>query len=264
MLIDAANVDPFLEGRRPRHVWSHQLRLRPASTAAENGNGGTSPMSSCLGPSGEQALFESLSSGAEGAFVVWAKGGHETRQECKRLVVDVLDLLAAPGGQAPGFFRRGALARGPPAGRVGIAASAPSKTATATARATGPVVPAAEKGSGGDGWLPSSNGDDHPTPMENDERNQEAEAAGTTSVRAGPAVEGHGPEGEQARLEGVEDDGGKDSAAEKGGAPGLTYGYASLRKIREREPLPEVTRDHNSREKVLVVWCGSSFSSPFL
>ncbi|CAM9746266.1 unnamed protein product, partial [Hapterophycus canaliculatus] len=99
MLVNAANVDPFLEGRRPRHVWSHQLRVRapaPASTVTTADNGGnvnSQRSASCLGPGGEQALFESLSSGAEGAFVAWVKGGHETRQECKRLIVDVLDLL---------------------------------------------------------------------------------------------------------------------------------------------------------------------------
>lgn len=258
MLIDAANVDPFLEGRRPRHVWSHQLRLRPTAGSAEhdrNGNGGA--FVSCLGPSGEQALFESLLSGAEGAFVAWVKGGHETRQECKRLVVDVLDLLAAPGGQIPAFFQRGALARRPPGGRVGIAANTTSKTVTLKSKVTAPAVLAVEEGSG-DGLLPCSavsSGDSHPTLAENGELNKDVEVAGT-NVHASTDVDGNAQEGEQDRAEqtkaairDVEDGGRKNAAAEKGGAPELTYGYASLRKIREREPLPEVYHDYSFSEK---------------
>lgn len=252
MLIDAANVDPFLEGRRPRHVWSHQLRPRPAMAAAENGGGRNgNAFVSCLGPSGEQALFESLSSGAEGAFVAWVKGGHETRQECKRLVVDVLDLLAAPGGQTPEFFQRGSLARRPPGGRVGIAANATSKAVATKAKVPGPAVPTAEKNSG-DRWLPSSaagSGDTYPSLVKSGERNLEAAVTGTTIVHSGAAVEGYEQGEEQDRkgqhaevVGGTENGGGKDVTAEDGGASGLTYGYASLRKIREREPLPEVSR----------------------
>lgn len=256
MLIDAANVDPFLEGRRPRHVWSHQLRIRPAAVAASErgGNGGGNngnALVSCLGPSGEQALFESLSSGAEGAFVAWVKGGHETRQECKRLVVDVLDLLASPGGQTPDFFQRGAPARRPPGGRVGIAASATAAKAVATkAKVPGPAVPAAVEKDSGSGLLPSGAvgiGDTHPTLVENSENSHDAGVAGTTIVHAETAVEGYeqGEEQDEAGqsaevVGGAEDAGGKDATAEEGGASGLTYGYASLRKIREREPLPEV------------------------
>lgn len=257
MLIDAANVDPFLEGRRLRHVWSHQLRLRPANIAAENGGNGSGRAKSvsCLGPSGEQALFESLSTGAEGAFVVWVKGGHETRQECKRLVVDVLDLLAAPSGQTPAFFQRGALARRPTAGRVGIAANTASKTVATKAKVTGPAVPAVKKDSG-DGLLPSSaagGGDNHLSSVENGERSKDMEVDGTTIVHAGTALEGFEQGGEQGEVGQTEeapgDDGGKVTAAEEGRTSGLTYGYASLRKIREREPQPEVHHDECAKHK---------------
>lgn len=267
MLVDAANVDPFLEGRRPRHVWSHQLRLRPANVAAEsggNGSGNGSTFVSCLGPSGEQALFESLSSGPEGAFVAWVKGGHETRQECKRLVVDVLDLLAAPGGQTAGFFQRGAQARRPPGGRVGIAANATSKTATTKVKATEPSSPAAGKDLGDE--LPPSDavgtGDNHPTLVDGGERNAEVGAPGSSIVHAGTGVEGNEQRegGEQDKVEqamgavgGAESDRRTDAAAEGRGPSGLTYGYASLRKIREREPLPEVRHDFKCSKNTLLL-----------
>eukprot|EP00903_Cladosiphon_okamuranus_P015481 g14292.t1 len=256
MLIDAANVDPFLEGRRPRHVWSHQLRLRPTAGTAENSaNGVGGAFVSCLGPSGEQALFESLSSGTEGAFVAWVKGGHEMRQECKRLVVDMLDLLAAPGGQTPAFFRRGVLARRPPWGRVGIAANTTSKTVKLKTKVTGPAASAVEEG-WRDGLLPFSevsSGDNHSTLAENGKFN-DVEVTGTI-VHAGTHVEGHEQEGEHDKAgqtveaaRDIKDGGGKNAAVEKGGAPGLTNRYASLRKIREREPLPEFPRSCGRRK----------------
>ena len=161
MLINAANVDPFLERRRARHVWSHQLRFSEiaAGTIGNkpsillDGSGLPSVRSvtevtklnvrraerelvtelrphqenqpaarSCLGLLGERALFESLAAGPQGAFVAWVKGGHEVRQECKRLVTDVLNLLALPSGQAEHFFRRGFQPQRAPVGRTSIAA----------------------------------------------------------------------------------------------------------------------------------------------
>lgn len=245
MLVNAANVDPFLEGRRPRHVWSHQLRPRapaPASTvtAADKVNGST--CTSCLGPGGEQALFESLSSGGEGAFVAWVKGGHETRQECKRLVVDVLDLLAAPGGQKPSFFQRGAQAKRAPGGRVGIAAKGKSA-------ATAGVVAGGEEGQGGRIPPVSSgshqNGGDHLMMVVKGDGDDAVEA-GATVVSDSTVVEdsnGRGRGGDRAILdEGEVGRGDGGAAAAEGGGSGLTYGYASLRRIRERDPLPEVAR----------------------
>lgn len=274
MLIDAANVDPFLEGRRPRHVWSHQLRLRATATATladtgggTNGNNNKNSNSStisCLGPGGEQALFESLSSGAEGAFVAWVKGGHEMRQECKCLIVDVLDLLAAPGGQTLSYFQRGAQARRPPGGRVGIAAKVPPKAGTAAVTAGSPVV---EKTTPGGGFVPSDvvdqNGIKRPTRLEEGEDIGEVGKPRTTVELADTAVEGFkgGPLGEKGGSpKNVRDtgcDGRKAAAAEGGQGAGLTYGYASLRKIREREPLPEVhsfERILQGREKYQKMW----------
>lgn len=256
MLIDAANVDPFLEGRRPRHVWSHQLRLRgtTATCTADtgggtNGNNKNSSRSfpSCLGPSGEQALFESLSSGAEGAFVAWVKGGHEMRQECKRLVVDVLDLLAAPGGQAPSYFQRGAQARRPPGGRVGIAAKTPSKTGTGVVTATTPVVEKITPTGGlARSYAVDDSGGNHPTGLEDGEDSGEVEKPRTTVDLAKSVVESveggtHREKiGSSENVRDAGDDGREAAAAGEGQGLGLTYGYASLRKIREREPLPEV------------------------
>lgn len=162
MLVNAANVDPFLGSRRARHVWSHQLRFRGAATSAFKNNsptpanestppsigsateipsvdlgraGGepdtellphknTSASVSCLGSAGERALFESLAAGPQGAFVAWVKGGHEVRQECKQLVTDVLELLVAPRGQTEAFFQRNVQTKRAPVGRIGFAAKA--------------------------------------------------------------------------------------------------------------------------------------------
>ncbi len=237
MLVNAANVDPFLEGRRPRHVWSHQLRV----DAAAGGGGGK--FASCLGPSGERALFETLSSGAEGAFVAWVKGGHETRQECKRLVVDMLDLLAAPGGQTPAFFQRGAQARRPLGGRVGIAAAKTTATAaaagTVAAEPPGPAAaPAVDKTRGDE--------DRRPSPVDREEERGGEKARGGMATLSDTAVEGFQQDQQREGLE--ERRGSVDAAGGDGGEAataheeqsGLAYGYASLRKIREREPLPEV------------------------
>lgn len=235
-------------------MWSHQLRLRATTTdkpAADTGGGtngkNSSNRLSCLGPSGEQALFESLSSGAEGAFVAWVKGGHEMRQECKRLVVDVLDLLAAPGGQNQSYFQRGAQARRPLEGKVGIAAKMPSKPGTGVVKVAASVV---EKTTLGRGFVPSDVVDEsrgnHPTRLK---EGKDSGGAGTplTAVEfADTAVKGckGGRRSDQVgnfeHVRGAGKDSRKAAAAEEGQGAGLTYGYASLRKIREREPLPEV------------------------
>lgn len=166
MLVNAANVDPFLGSRRARHVWSHQLRFRGAVTntfkthsptlanesappAIESATeiasmdlgrpGGepdtellphknTSASVSCLGSAGERALFESLAAGPKGAFVAWVKGGHEVRQECKQLVTDVLELLVAPSGQTEAFFQKSVQTKRAPVGKIGFAAKTISST----------------------------------------------------------------------------------------------------------------------------------------
>lgn len=354
MLINAANVDPFLEGRRPRHVWSHQLNLRatppaasgrkpltsPAATAAavskdeplaldavedaparatqasfaeiaplaprvgpeavremagsqSRGGGGQSlgqsVATSCLGVGGERGLFESLSAGAEGAFVVWVKGGHETRQECKRLVTDVLDLLAAPGGQKEAFFRRDVQGKGPPRGRMGIAAKI-SKETGASARKPVPVVaeqtastekalasalpklvPAVPAVTRGGGSM-ASNDEGSAAPVVEDGAFDRSTAITTGDVGAegtntldgdarggggGGKGGGGGGESERGRRKGEDGEGGgaggeggvalrehgrRHREAAEGQRPGTTYGYASLRKIREQEPLPTVKR----------------------
>ena len=363
LLINAANVDPFLEGRRPRHLWSHQLSLRatpptassrkpltsPAANAAavskdeplaldatedatarathaslaprvepemggemvgeksEGGLGqslGQSVATSCLGVGGERGLFESLSAGAEGAFVVWVKGGHETRQECKRLVTDVLDLLAAPGGQKEVFFRRGVQGKGPPRGRVGIAAKISTETAASaqkpvpvvakqtasTAEAVGSALPklvpaataAVTRGGGG----AASHDEGSAAPVVEDgafdcstvpttdnigaegtnnldrgaeerrgggRRREEGEGGGREESERGLTRKGEdGEDGEGGEGGGggggggaavaLREDGRRHREAAGGQRPGTTYGYASLRKIREQEPLPTVNR----------------------
>lgn len=246
--MNAANVDPFLEGRRSRHLWSHQLRLRTAtghttqansaiSTTTEPPSAGgqqrgieksvvesrggrpiqTGRISSCLGPEGERALFESLSAGASGAFVAWVKGGHEIRQECKRIVTDVLDLLAAPRGQTEAFFQRGAQSRRVPRGRVGIAA----KTTWA--------APSGEKTSPS---LTKTGGLGSTIEPEN--------AENRVGIDGGPGVPRQYPPGGGGRGEpsAARHDEAANGDDDQGSV--LKHSYASLRKIQVNEPLPKV------------------------
>lgn len=256
VLVNAANVDPFLEGRRPRHVWSHQLRLGGTSIANNGGNVAGNRgenVASCLGPGGELALFESLSAGAEGAFVAWVKGGHETRQECKRLVVDVLDLLAAPSGQEASFFRRGAQVKRPSGVRVGIAAKGKGGVkAGGTARtrsfldaeeseggldivggSSGKPLMSREEGNGG-GTVHTGTIVMDDTVMK--DSNGLAGGGGKEGRRGG----GEGDDTNQAMVGVAGFSQGGTATAERDGTSGPAYGYASLRKIKEREPLPEV------------------------
>lgn len=257
VLINAANVDPFLEGRRPRHVWSHQLRLGGSSTAHNGGNvaGNRGENSvSCLGPGGELALFKSLSAGAEGAFVAWVKGGHETRQECKRLVVDVLDLLAAPGGQEASFFRRGAQVKRPSGGRVGIAAKGKGGVKAGAAVRTRSFVDG-EAPEGGSDIIGGRSGENMMTREEGNggrmihtgtiamdgtilNDSNALEGGGGKEGRAGGGYGGEDTNSATVGAVGVAQ--GEAATVERDGTSGPAYGYASLRKIKEREPLPEV------------------------
>lgn len=215
---------------------------------------GQAAATTCLGVSGERGLFESLSAGGEGAFVVWVKGGHETRQECKRLVTDVLDLLATPVGQKEAFFRRGVQEKGPPRGRVGIAAKK-SKEATISASQAVPLAKqeistgdmelskqtAASAIKGGE-ELVALNDEGGVKPMVEDD--------GTCAgLAANIAADDVGAEGTNTLGQGTGGGGGRGLDTEEGGKrrdaaegkrPGTTYGYASLRKIKEQEPLPMV------------------------
>ncbi|CAN0307929.1 unnamed protein product, partial [Ectocarpus sp. 12 AP-2014] len=268
VLINAANVDPFLEGRRPRHVWSHQLRLGGASAANNGGNvagnRGEGAVS-CLGPGGELALFESLSAGAGGAFVAWVKGGHETRQECKRIVVDVLDLLAAPGGQEASFFRRGAQIKRPSGGRVGIAAKGNRGVKAGAAVRTRSFVDgeAPESGldivggSSGENMMTRDGGNGggmiHTGTIAMDgtmlKDSNALEGGGGEGGRAGGGDRGEDTKSATVGPVGVAQ--GEAAAVERDGTSGSAYGYASLRKIKEREPLPEFPRNCVRRTRPL-------------
>lgn len=284
LLVNAANVDAFLEGRHPRHVWSHQLQDRPsldpsavvplsASTAKHNSSDETAgdasetkkarspdgnpngarqtPVNmagcnqlgwSCIGSAGEHALFESISAGREGAFITWVKGGHEIRQECKRVVTDLLELLIAPRGQMEAFFRRGPQPQETPVGkdkRVGIAA--------------------AKLGSAGQKSRVEPSTNDPKSTTRDACTNLDLAQTGVTWEDSLESVHGHGPavddEGDMkcrvgdslshTRENGAEGatkvrvDGGT-SHQMASGAP--KYGYASLRKIHNRDPFPQVRR----------------------
>ncbi|CAM9159639.1 unnamed protein product [Ectocarpus fasciculatus] len=267
VLVNAANVDPFLEGRRPRHVWSHQLRLGGTSIANNGGNVAGNRgenVASCLGPGGELALFESLSAGAEGAFVAWVKGGHETRQECKRLVVDVLDLLAAPSGQEASFFRRGAQVKRPSGGRVGIAAKGKGGVKAGGTARTRSFLDAEESeggldiigGSSGKPLMSREEGNGGGTVHTGTIAMDDTVVKDSNGLAGGGRKEGRrgGGEGDDTNqamvgVAGVSQGG--TATAKRDGTSGPAYGYASLRKIKEREPLPEFPRSCGRRTRPL-------------
>ncbi|CAN0252569.1 unnamed protein product, partial [Ectocarpus sp. 12 AP-2014] len=102
MLVNPANVDPFLRGRSStHHFWSHEFRdgrccagsdgeLTSSAAAAEAAGG-----SSVYGRKGLTDLLRALSR-SRGTFVAWVRAGHEVCQEGKRAVIDLLDVLAKP------------------------------------------------------------------------------------------------------------------------------------------------------------------------
>jgi len=75
VLVNATNVDPFLESRTVSHLWSHQL-----SEGGKIGSKGVSQI--------QHALHNPRT-----AFVLWLKAGHEVRQESKTQVHDFLEAL---------------------------------------------------------------------------------------------------------------------------------------------------------------------------
>ena len=109
ILVNPANVDPFLRGRSStRHFWSHEFRDVGGGAAPGGGKSGASGTSgggddvrtpsgsgSVYGRKGLTDLLRALSS-PRGTFVAWVRAGHEVRQEAKRAVVDLLDALAKP------------------------------------------------------------------------------------------------------------------------------------------------------------------------
>ncbi|CAN0433299.1 unnamed protein product, partial [Ectocarpus sp. 8 AP-2014] len=102
MLVNPANVDPFLRGRSStHHFWSHEFRdgrsgagsdseLTSSAAAAEAVRG-----SSVYGRKGLTDLLRAISR-PRGTFVAWVRAGHEVCQEGKRAVIDLLDVLAKP------------------------------------------------------------------------------------------------------------------------------------------------------------------------
>jgi hypothetical protein len=102
-LVNASNVDPFLEGRAASHLWSHQLQLGPEEgggggggvSGGVSGGGAAGAGASSLGKRGTGMLLDALSN-PKGAFVMWVKAGHEVRQERKRVLQDLLEVLCFP------------------------------------------------------------------------------------------------------------------------------------------------------------------------
>lgn len=113
ILVNPANVDPFLRGRSStRHFWSHEFRDMGGGAAPGGGTSGASRgdddvrmpsgSGSVYGRKGLTDLLRALSS-PRGTFVAWVRGGHEVRQEAKRAVVDLLDALARPTPEYAGL-----------------------------------------------------------------------------------------------------------------------------------------------------------------
>lgn len=107
MLVNAANVDTFLSGRKAKHLWSHQQNVVSTfhATSMSDANAhwvgklsqGPEDYAkfSVLGRSGLKMLLQSLSD-PRGAFVMWTRSGHAIFQENKSAVLDVFDVLASP------------------------------------------------------------------------------------------------------------------------------------------------------------------------
>ena len=110
ILVNPANVDPFLRGRSStRHFWSHEFQDMSGETTLGGGKSGVNVAGegggndirtsrgsgSVYGRKGLTDLLRALSS-PRGTFVAWVRAGHEVRQEAKRAVVDLLDALAKP------------------------------------------------------------------------------------------------------------------------------------------------------------------------
>eukprot|EP00903_Cladosiphon_okamuranus_P006198 g6095.t1 len=101
VLVNPANVDPFLQGRNSiHHFWSHEFR-NGGGNGGTFGDGEVSSAatavsgSSVYGRKGLTDLLRALSK-PRGTFVAWVRAGHEVCQEGKRAVIDLLDVLAKP------------------------------------------------------------------------------------------------------------------------------------------------------------------------
>lgn len=123
VLVNPANVDPFLRGRSStRHFWSHEFR-DGGSDVGGGGDVDTSSVapvsqSSVYGRKGLTDLLRALSK-PRGTFVAWVRAGHEVCQEGKRAVIDLLDVLAKPTPGHTGVSEAD-LRRGEPGGAVTV------------------------------------------------------------------------------------------------------------------------------------------------
>lgn len=101
VLVNPANVDPFLRGRSStHHFWSHEFQNGGGSGGIVGDGEASSPAtavsgSSVYGRKGLTDLLRALSK-PRGTFVAWVRAGHEVCQEGKRAVIDLLDVLAKP------------------------------------------------------------------------------------------------------------------------------------------------------------------------
>lgn len=99
LLVNPANVDPFLRGRSStHHFWSHEFRQSggvASGGVSGGGEGASTGKGSVYGRKGLADLLRALSK-PRGTFVGWVRTGHEVCQEAKRVVVDLLDALAKP------------------------------------------------------------------------------------------------------------------------------------------------------------------------
>lgn len=114
VLVNAANVDPFLVGRNTKHLWSHQLNILSQAKLSQamdvnaqwvgKMSSGTEDYQkfSILGKTGLRMLLDTLSN-PRGAFVMWVRSGHIIQQELKAGFLDLIDALASPTEEYLGF-----------------------------------------------------------------------------------------------------------------------------------------------------------------
>lgn len=76
LLVNAANVDAFLEGRRPRHVWSHQLRVRPGGSGGVSADPAIAGRPATVGASALAGAAASEIQGAVGTLVLYQVSTH--------------------------------------------------------------------------------------------------------------------------------------------------------------------------------------------
>jgi hypothetical protein len=103
-LVIDSNADKFIEGRVVSNVFSHTLKLnaKPGMSSADSKTVAAMPYDGIRRPDENtfnrqaRATVTAALSKSNGACLIWVKAGHEVRQERKKAMMDLLDILAYP------------------------------------------------------------------------------------------------------------------------------------------------------------------------